>query len=137
MPKVRANSSARWVRRAASSTQDYADGIASPRTDWHAATIAAAAAQAAGVQAAITAKSFERGVSAAGTSKWARKAAGIGATRFGPGVADAESDYQKGVAPYLAAISNLTLPPRGAKGDPKNLERVRVVAMTLRKLKTG
>jgi len=137
MPKVRANSSARWVRRASASTQDYAEGISTPRADWAAATIAAAGAQAAGVQAAIAAKAFEKGVQGAGTGKWARKAAGIGATRFGPGVAEAEGDYAKGVAPYLAVISNLTLPPRGPKGDPKNLERVRVVSQALRKHKTG
>lgn len=137
MPKVRANADARWVRRAGAAGQDYSEGIQSPRADWQASTLAAAPAQAAGVQAAIAAGSFARGVQKAGSGKWQSKALSKGVQRFGPGVAEAQADYARGVAPYLAAISSISLPARGPKGDPRNLERVRVIAQALRALKVG
>jgi hypothetical protein len=100
-------------------------------------TIAAAPAQAAAVSQAIAEKRFERGVQAAGEERWRSKAAGKGATRYGPGVSDAEADYQRGVQPYLDTIANLALPPRGPRGDIKNLDRVRAVVQALRAKKLG
>ena len=97
--------------------------------------MAAEKAQAAGVQAAIANRSFAKGVQAAGDQKWASKAAGKGADRFSGGVAAATTDYEKGVAPYLAVIEQTVLPPRGPKGDPGNIQRVAVLTAALRKRK--
>lgn len=99
--------------------------------------MAAAGAQAAGVQQAITEKRFEKSVAATPDSKWAEKASTKGADRFGPGVAQAEQDYEKGFAPYRQVIESTTLPARGAKGDPKNIERVKVMAAALNARKRG
>lgn len=137
MPKIRANVSAKWVRRASSATQEFSDGVANPRNDWAQATLAAAPAQAAGVQQAIAEGRFSKGVSKAGSAKWAAKAAGKGAARFSSGVTDAESDYSAGVQPYLEVIERTQLPPRGPKGDPKNFQRVIVIANALRNKKLG
>jgi hypothetical protein len=137
MPKVRAGAAKKWVRRTSNATEEFRDGVANPRTDWMTATLAAAPVQAKAVQAAIAAGSFSKGVQAAGSARWQQKSAGKGADRFGPGVADAESDYQRGVQPYLDVISNLTLPPRGPKGDPANIQRVVAVATALRNKKMG
>lgn len=115
----------------------YAAGVASPRVPWAAATTASANTYAQGVQAAIGAGSFAKGVAAAGDGKWARKAAGVGATRYGPGVQAAQTDYVNGITPYLQVLSSLTLPPRGPKGDPGNIQRVSAIATALRAYKLG
>lgn len=137
MAKVRGNSGARWARKAAAASQDYSDGVQSPRVDWQAATLQAAAAQAAGAQAAIARGSFAKGVSAAGTSKWQSRAIKLGTSRFAQGVSETSLDYERGVAPYLQVIEGITLPPRGPKGDPRNLERVKIIAQALRAKKVG
>jgi len=80
---------------------------------------------------------FQKGVAAAGDNKWSQAAQGKGAERFGPGAQAGVGDYEKGVAKYLSVIENTQLPPRGPKGDPRNFERVKVMATALRKAKTG
>jgi hypothetical protein len=137
MPKVRGNPAEKWVRKASASTQDYTDGVDNPRVPWATAAAAAAANQAAGVQAAIARQAYAKGVQKAGNDKWQRKASGVGASRFSQGVQAGQSDYQSGVAPYLQVIESTTLPPRGPKGDPKNLQRVAAIATALRNKKVS
>ena len=137
MARVRGNPSEKWVRRAGVASQDYAEGVQNPRTPWAAAAVAAAPIQAAAVQAAIQRGSYQKGITRAGDARWQSKSLSKGAVRFGPGVQDAQTDYASGVAPYLNAINSAQLPPRGPKGDPKNLERVRVLNDALHKLKLG
>lgn len=131
MPKVKAGVAGKWARRTSNAGEEYKNGVMAPRVPWKAATQAAVAAHTAGVQQAITEKRFEKGVAATAESTWQNAAASKGADRFGPGVAAAEGDYQKGVAPYLAVIESTQLPPRGPKGDPKNYERVKAMGMAL------
>lgn len=135
MPKVRGRPGQKWVDRAGVATPEYSEGLANPRRPWQEATTAAAAAQAAGVQAAISAKLFEKGVAKAGNAKWLRKAQQVGAPRYAPGVGAARSDYETAVAPYLATIEAITLPPKGPRRDPRNIERVRIIAEALGKRK--
>src|SRR5438477_10974004 len=107
MPKVRPGADAKWARRTASATEEYTQGVPNPRTDWATATVAAAPIQHAAVQQAISDNRFAKGVQAAGTQRWQQKSQSKGSVRFGPGVQDAQSDYQKGVQPYLDVINNL------------------------------
>jgi hypothetical protein len=123
---------AKFAAKAGAAGKDYSDGVASPRRDYATATAAAAETYASGVQQAIVAGSFEKGVAKAGTAKWQRKAAGVGAQRFPQGAQAAQGDYQAGVQPFLDTIAALDLPPRGPKGDPGNINRVSVVANALR-----
>ena len=132
-----AQSSDKWVRRAAQAAQDYRQGVQNPRTSWAEATAEAEENYNVGVQEAISAGRFGKGVTAAGNQKWQSKAASKGADRFGPGVQAGKGDYERGFAPFQNVLSSLTLPPRGAKGDPRNLERVRAVAEALREAKTS
>lgn len=132
MPAIRGNPSEKWVRRASQASPDYAAGVRSPRRSWKEATVAAAGAQAAGIQAAIAAHRFERGVAKAGDQRWMDKAAGKGAERFGPGVAEAEADYASGFEPYARTIQATNLPPRGARGDVRNYQRVIAMGQALR-----
>lgn len=125
-------SAEKWVRAAQAKTQDYSEGVQAPRADWATATKAAAGAYKQGVQDAIGKGRFEKGVAAAGTQKQMRKALEVGAPRYAQGVAAAQGEYQSGVQPYLDVIKNTALPPRGPKGSPGNIERVRVIATALR-----
>ena len=120
------------MRRASAATEDYTSGVQNPRTDWQAATLAAEGAQAAGVQQAISRKRFSKGVQRAGTARWQAKSTSLGAQRFAGGVAAGASDYANNVAPFLQTIEATTLPPRGPKGDPRNIQRVSAIDQALR-----
>jgi hypothetical protein len=125
----------KYVARAGVAGPDYSAGVQNPRRDWMQATEAASSAYAGGVQTAINNQSFQKGVARVTSAKWQRKAAGVGASRYAPGVQAAQADYQNGVTPYLTTIANLTLPPRLPKGDPGNLQRVAAIATALRQKK--
>jgi hypothetical protein len=135
MPRVRTGAANKWARRAGAATEDFKSGVENPRTDWAAATIAAAPSQAAGVQAAIASGRFQKAVAKSGTAKWKDKTMGKGADRFASGVAAAQTDYEQGIAPYTEVLNSVSLPARGAKGDPKNYDRVKAIGEALRKKK--
>jgi len=127
-----AKSAERWVRAAQQKTQDFLEGVAAPRRPWKESTLAAAAAHTAGTQAALSAGRFAKGVTRTAATKWAEKTTSKGGARYAAGVADGQADYSTGIEPYLATLRGVTLPPRGAKGAPANLERVRAVVVALR-----
>ena len=132
MARVRPGSSERWKRRASASATDYESGVRNPRKDWARATADAEANFDSGIRQAVSEKRFSKGVAKAGTEKWRDKTLSKGVLRYPSGIADAEDDYARGVAPYLDAIEKVTLPPRGPKGDPRNLERVKAINNALR-----
>lgn len=125
----------KWARVTPQRVQDYTDGISSPRVDWATATVAARPAWEAGVQAAISAGTFAKGVTRAGTEKWQTNALAKGSARWGPGVTLAEEAYRAGFAPFVEAIRRVNLPPRGARRDPRNLLRVNAIVEALVKAK--
>ena len=139
MPVIKSVSaiSDKWSRVTPQRAQDYAAGVKNPTGNWQESTLAAADAQAQGVQQALANKSFEKGVASAGNATWQRKAVTVGASRFGPGVQAAKPDYEAGFAPYAGVISSTTLPPRGSKGDPRNYDRVRAMGEALHSAKVG
>ena len=126
---------AKFVARAQAAVADYKAGVASPRRSQSQAAIAAKDTWAQGVQAAAANNSFAKGLNKAGDAKWQTNATNKGGVRYGPGVAAAQNDWQTGVAPYLQTIANLTLPPRGVRGSPQNIQRVAAVADALSKLR--
>jgi hypothetical protein len=125
----------KWARVTPQRATDYEAGIQAPRRDWAQATVAATERYAAGVQSAIQNKLFSKGVQKAGSEKWKRKATEVGPRRFSEGVQVAAPDYEKGFAPYRDVIEKTQLPPRFAKGDPRNIDRVRAMAMALAEAK--
>lgn len=127
----------KFVTRAQAASVDYKDGVQASGQDWENNTLAGKENFAAGVQQAIADGRYERGVREAGAAKFVQRAANVGATRFGPGVAAAEAEYAKGAAPVLQLIAGLTLPPRRPKGDPGNQERANHVARALAAMKRG
>jgi len=127
-------SSDKWSRRAAVAGVDYQFGVQNPRRPWAEAAQAAAANYRAGVTAAANAGRFENGVRKAGDEKWRNRSVAVGPGRFAEGVAVAKPDWEQGFKPYQDAIGAITLPARGPKGSPANLQRVQAVSMALRSL---
>ena len=121
----------KWTRVTPGRTEDYKLGIMNPRRDWEKETLAAAGNWKAGVDAAAQKGLFQKGVSKAGTGKWRDHALKKGPGRFAEGVYIAGDDYQKGFAPYHAAIERVDLGPRFPKRDPRNLERVKRIVDAL------
>ncbi len=138
MPNIKsaAEIAAKWARVTPQRETDFKEGVQDPKVDWAGPTEAAAPNFAAGVQAAISRGAFERGVSAAGTSKWRRKVVDVGTTRWGPGVRAAQPDFQKGFEPFREIIASISLPARAPKGDPRNIERAAAMARALHEAKT-
>lgn len=120
-----------WKRRSAASTPDYEAGIRDPKADWATETAAAEKNYNDGVNAAMSRGAFGKGVKDAGTTKWQKNALEKGTQRWAQGIALAHQAYVDGFTPYANVIANTKLPPRGAKGDPQNIERVRVMAVAL------
>lgn len=127
----------KYATRAAGASGDYKKGVQQPRRPWAASTTAAADTWGQGVTAAVSNGSFARGVNKAGDQKWQSNAADKGASRYPQGVAAGKSNWATNIQPSLNIISNANLPPRGPKGSPQNLERVRVIADALRAGKIG
>ncbi len=125
MPEIKSSSeiAQKWATVTPQRSADYLAGVQKPKKDWATNTAAAEEAYNEGVQAAIVQGRFGRGVKNAGTPKWQRKSVEVGANRWGPGVRAAQSDYEQGFAPYRDVIERTTLPPRFARGDPRNYDR--------------
>ena len=120
-----------WAKRAAAARDEYLDGVANPRKDWQEQTVAAAASYQSGLEAAFTNQSFQKGVAAAGTKKWQDRAKKFGPGRYSEGVRASESEYRSGFERFHSRIAATDLPPRGPKGSPENIERVRIMAEAL------
>lgn len=127
----------KWTRVTPGRTEDYKIGIQNPRRDWETETKEAAGNWKAGVDAAAAKDLFPKGVTRAGTGKWRDRALKKGPGRFAEGVYIAGPDYEKGFAPFHAAIERVDLGPRFPKRDPRNLERVRKVVDALIEEKVG
>lgn len=127
----------KWTRVTPMRREDYVLGIKNPKRDWADETFAAEDNWGAGVDAARAQGLFGKGVKKAGTDKWQKKALAVGPGRFAEGVYIAGPDYEKGFAPYHAALEATDLGPRFPRRDPRNLERVKRVvdALIAQKLK--
>lgn len=121
----------KWATVTPGRSEEYRKGVENPLRDWEKEAIAASDAYKAGVTASIARNGFSKGVKKAGTSKWKRKVVDVGVSRWPQGVSVARPDYEVGFAPYADAIAAVVLPPKGPKGDPRNLERVAAIARAL------
>jgi hypothetical protein len=123
----------KWGRVTPGRSAEYKSGVENPLRDWEKNTVAAEGAYEQGVTASISRKGFGKGVKKAGVGKWKKKTVELGVSRWPQGVTMAKPDYEAGFAPFADAIAATVLPPRGPKGDPRNLERVSVMASALHK----
>ncbi len=139
MPATKSTKSTsdKWARVTPGRSEDYKIGINNPKRSWAAEATASKENYKAGVDKAHANNSFVKGIAAAGDSKWKTKALSKGPGRFAEGVTDAQSDYEKGIAPFLSAIQATDLGPRFPRGDIRNLDRVKKVTEAVRKVKMG
>lgn len=127
----------KWARVTPERTQDYEDGVRNPKRDWADETSASEDRYEEGIKAAIQNKSFGKGVRKVGTAKQKLKSIQKGIPRWPEGVRGAEGDMRSGMEEVVRILEGLTLPKRYATGDPRNIERVKVIQQALHKLKTG
>ncbi len=127
----------KWTRVTPGRIEDYKIGIQNPRRDWEEETKAAKDTWKAGIDAAHQKGLFLKGVIKAGTSKWREAALKKGPGRFAEGVYIAGPAYEKGFAPFHAAIERVDLGPRFPKRDPRNLDRVKKIVDALIEEKVG
>jgi len=115
--------------------EEYRYGVETPKQDWETETAAANTAWKEGTGAAIREDRFLKGVRKAKTAKWKKRAMVRGVPRYRLGVEDGIEDFRTGFAPFHEVIRTTTLPVKFMKGDPRNIERVREMAMALRRKK--
>lgn len=128
---------AKWARVTAERTVDYEEGVKNPSKDWEKETLESEGRYETGIKDSITRKAFSKGVKKAGTAKQKSKTILKGIARWPEGVRGAEDDMEKGMEPVIKVLEALTLPPRYATGDSRNIERVKAIQQALHKMKTG
>lgn len=135
--KSASNIAKKWARVTPERTQDYEEGVRNPLKDWETETKAAEERYEEGVKAGISRKAFGKGVSRVGTAKQKSKTILKGIPRWPEGVRGAEADMRTGMEPVVKVLEGITLPKRYSTGDPRNIERVKIIQQALHKLKTG
>lgn len=110
---------------------EYTEGVEKSPVDWAQAAEASEANYEAGIQSAVQRKAFGKGVRKAGTQKYKEGVRQKGGARFAAGVAIAGPAFESGFSPYHRVIAGTTLPPRFARRDPRNLERVAAISNAL------
>jgi len=121
----------KWARVAPQRAEDFRFGVENPKKDWAQQAASAEDAWRAGVTAAANAGLFSAGVRRAGTEKWQTRTLQKGVPRWPEGIRVAVDDYRDGFGPFHEEIQRVDLPPRYARGDPRNLERVAAIANAL------
>ncbi|MQY78381.1 MAG: hypothetical protein GH151_04180 [Bacteroidetes bacterium] len=127
----------KWARVTPERTIDYEEGVRNPLRDWETETKAAEPRYEEGIKAAIARKAFGKGVARVGTAKQKSKTISKGIPRWPEGVRVAEKDMRDGMENVVKTLEGITLPQRYPTGDPRNIERVRVIQQALHKMKIG
>jgi len=135
--KTASASASKFVERAGAASGDYVTGAQNTSKDQAAAAIAGKANYAAGIQAAITAGRYEKGLSKSGKAGWLKGITEKGANRFAEGVASGATKYATNSGIYDAARGAAASLPRGAKGSEANFARSKAVGQALRAVKLG
>ena len=135
--KSASQSASKYVERAGAASGDYVEGAQRTNKDQAAAAIAGAKNYELGIQAAITAKRYEKGLGKSGKAGWLKGITEKGANRFGEGVAAGASKYVANSGAYDAARGAAESMPRGPKGSETNFARSKAVGIALRKQKIG
>jgi len=128
--------SLKWTRQSAAAQPEYEFGVQNPKRSWAKST-----ADAEGAYQGWSAKSnlretFWKRCEESWRCEMAENTLEKGPARWTQGIQLSEDSYQTGFAPYRETLKSLTLPPRGPKGDPANINRVALVAKALHEKKT-
>lgn len=128
--------SKKFVTRASAAAPDYQAGVATAGQSWETAAGASEASYDAGVQAAIAAKRFGKGISGKG-AKYQQNATTLGVARYPQGVANAGNAWATGVTPFLNVLKGANIGPKGPRGSALNQQRSAAVQTLLNKTRVG
>lgn len=128
---------AKWLRVTSGRGEDYEKGVRNPQRDWKNETVAATDRYIAGLKTSFLRNAFAKGVEKVGTAKQKAKSILKGIPRWSEGVMYSEEDMRKGMEGVVNVLKALELPKRYETGDPRNLERVKVIMEALHKMKIG
>ncbi len=127
----------KWAKETPARAPYYEAGIKAPEVDWATAARAGQGAYEAAMRDSAVLALREKKISEVGSEKWQRKAIKVGPSRYREGVPAAEEDYTKGFTPYHGVLSTVVLPEKGARGDPKNYDRVKAIGDALHRKRMG
>lgn len=124
----------RFVKYAPGRSDRYEEGVRSPGKDWKKETLDAEKNYEDGVKAAISRKSFGKGVTRCGSAKQQAKTI-LNLSRWSEGISNAGPEMEERMEKVVAVMSAVKLPPAYPKGDVRNYERVKAIGTALRKAK--
>ncbi len=127
----------KWGRVTPDRVTDYEEGVRHPLKDWEKETFESESRYEAGIKSAMARKAFGKGVKKVGTAKQKSKTIEKGIPRWPEGVRGAVKDMEDGMEPVVKVLEGIKLPERYETGDPRNIERVKVIQQALHKMKTG
>ncbi len=119
----------KFVRRGQAAVDDWKTGVQQTTKSQSGEAIAAASRWQQALQGDAVLSRFKSKLTAAGDGKWRDNAVTKGATqgRFAGGIGAAGPAWAAGVTPIFDALRSLSLPDRGLKRSPQNLDRARIV----------
>ena len=118
----------KFIRVTTQRSEDFEQGVKESPKDWQKNTLEAESNYEEGVKKAMTRKAFGSGVKKCGSARQKEKTLVKGKTRWVEGVQLAEEDMTKAMEPVVAVMKAVVLPKRYPARDPRNIERVRVIA---------
>lgn len=127
----------KWAEVTPQRAPYYEQGVKAPTRDWSTEAVKGQTAYEAAMRDPKVLALRSTKIKAVGTEKWSRKATSVGPSRFREGVPAAKDDYSKGFAPFQGVIAALSLPEKGARGDPKNYARVQAIGKALHDKRLG
>lgn len=137
--KTASQSSTKWQQNSQNGASNYVAGAEGTTKDQSALAIAAKGNWKAGLDAAVAAGSFEKGLQASGKAGWLNGVREKGSANYGTGVgaAASASKYTANSGKYDSARSAAASVARGPKGSAGNLQRVAAVMTAERAVKSG
>ena len=125
----------KWGRVTPDRVDDYEKGVRDPDRDWANETADAEDRYEAGIKASISRKAFSKGVKRTGTANQQEATIQKGIPIWPERVRMAQAKMAAGMEQVVKTLTGITLKPRYATGDPRNLDRVKQVAEALHNMK--
>lgn len=125
----------KWGKRSTAAASDFRVGVETPLEDWQKKSVGAKEAWRTGVTEAAGRDAYGVAVGKTPTTFWQKRTIELGVPRYPDGVGKSVDVYKDKFAPFYKTLSELTLPDRGPRGDPRNLERVKTITEALRNVK--
>lgn len=125
----------KWARVTPDRVEDYERGVRSPDRDWAEETADAEDRYEEGIKKSIARKAFSKGVKRTGTNNQMQATIQKGIPIWGERVRMAQDKMRDGMEDVVRTLTGITLRPRYATGDPRNLERVKQIAEALHQMK--